>query len=130
WNPMTREFGKGEGRKEEAVGSRQEAGVRAVSSSETASAEAGSGGAANPAPYGKTGFNLAHAAESKLGSETATEWLFIIVSLLAAGIGIGLGLLFYVRDTRLPDLWTSRLRPLYEASYNKYWVDEFYGWAI
>jgi NADH:ubiquinone oxidoreductase subunit 5 (subunit L)/multisubunit Na+/H+ antiporter MnhA subunit len=23
-----------------------------------------------------------------------------------------------------------RLRPLYEASYNKYWVDEFYGWAV
>jgi NADH-quinone oxidoreductase subunit L len=82
------------------------------------------------APYGKRGFNLAHAAEGKLGSETATEWLFIIISLAVAGIGIGLGLLFYVKDTRLPDLWAARLRPLYEASYNKYWVDEFYGWAI
>ncbi len=131
WNPSTREFGKGgEGSKQEAVGSGQEAGGRAISSPEAASAEARSGGAENPAPYGKTGFNLAHAAAGKLGSETATEWLFIIISLLAAGIGIGLGWLFYVKDTRLPDLWAARLRPLYEASYNKYRVDEFYGWAI
>jgi NADH-quinone oxidoreductase subunit L len=35
-----------------------------------------------------------------------------------------------VKDTRLPDIWAERLRPLYVASYNKYWVDEFYGWAI
>jgi len=77
-----------------------------------------------------SGFNLARAAESKLGSETATEWLFIIISLLVAGTGIGLGLLFYVKDTRLPNIWAARLRPLYQASFNKYWVDEFYGWAI
>ena len=131
WNPVTREFGKGEeGSKQEAVGSRQEAGGRAVPTEVPAAEVRQTGSAENTAPYGKTGFNLAHAAESKLGSETATEWLFIIISLLVAGIGIGLGLLFYVKDTRLPDLWAARLRPLYEASYNKYWVDEFYGWAI
>jgi NADH-quinone oxidoreductase subunit L len=107
WNPATREFGSGE------EGGRQEA-----------------GGGEEAAPYGKMEFNLAHAAESKLGSEAATEWLFIVISLLVAGTGIGLGLLFYVKDTRLPDLWTARLRPFYEASYHKYWVDEFYGWAI
>ena len=60
----------------------------------------------------------------------ATEWLFIVMSLVAAGIGMGLGWLFYLKDTRLPDIWATRLRPLYIASYNKYWVDEFYGWAI
>jgi NADH-quinone oxidoreductase subunit L len=83
-----------------------------------------------PPPYGSEGFNLAHAVESKLHSELLTEWLFIIISLVVAGLGIGLGLLFYVKDTRLPDLWAARLRPLYEASYHKYWVDEFFGWAI
>lgn len=82
------------------------------------------------APYGESGFNLAHSVEKTVHSELGTEWIFIIVSLLAAGAGIGLGYLFYVKDTSLPDLWASRLRPLYEASYNKYWVDEFYGWAI
>jgi NADH-quinone oxidoreductase subunit L len=56
--------------------------------------------------------------------------LFIVISLIVAGIGIGLGYLFYVKDTRLPDIWAARLRPLYQASYNKYWVDEFFGWAV
>jgi len=79
---------------------------------------------------GQSGFNLAHAVESKLGSETATEWVFILLSLIVAGIGIGLGFLFYIKDTRLPDIWATRLRPLYEASYHKYWIDEFYGWAV
>ncbi|HYR78290.1 MAG TPA: NADH-quinone oxidoreductase subunit L [Pyrinomonadaceae bacterium] len=76
------------------------------------------------------GFNLAHAIEGKLGSETATEWVFIIISLIVAGIGMGLGFLFYIKDTRLPDTWAARLGPLYRASYNKYWIDEFYGWAF
>jgi NADH-quinone oxidoreductase subunit L len=76
------------------------------------------------------GFNLAHAVERKLGSETATEWVFILLSLIVAGIGIGLGFLFYIKDTRLPEVWAARLRPLYEASYHKYWIDEFYGWAV
>jgi NADH-quinone oxidoreductase subunit L len=75
------------------------------------------------------GFNLAHALESKLG-ETPTELLFIAISVIVAGIGIGLGLLFYIKDTRLADVWAARLAPLYRASYNKYWVDEFFGWAV
>ena len=41
-----------------------------------------------------------------------------------------LGGLFYVWRAELPRIWAQRLRPLYVASYNKYWVDEFYGWAI
>jgi len=83
-----------------------------------------------PPPYGTESFNLAHAVESRVHSETATEWVFIILSLVVAAIGIGLGLLFYVKDTRLPDIWARRLRPLYEASYNKYWVDEFFGLTV
>ena len=47
-----------------------------------------------------------------------------------AAIGIALGWLFYVKSPHLPDAWARRLKPLYEASYNKYWVDEFYGWAV
>ena len=46
------------------------------------------------------------------------------------GLGIGLGVLFYLKNPRLPDVWAARLRPLYQASYNKFWVDEIYGWAI
>ena len=36
----------------------------------------------------------------------------MIISLLAAGIGIGLGFLFYVKDTRLPDIWAQRSAPV------------------
>jgi NADH-quinone oxidoreductase subunit L len=83
-----------------------------------------------PPPYGREGFNLAHTVESAVHNETLTEWVFIIISLLVAGLGIGIGWLFYVKNPRLPDIWASRLRPLYQASYNKYWVDEFFGWAV
>ena len=103
WNPATGEFNTAEGGEHEAA---------AVPSAE----------------HG--GFNLAHAVESSVHSELTTEWIFIIISLLAAGIGMLLGGLFYVWRRELPDIWAQRLRPLYLASYNKYWVDEFYGWAI
>ncbi len=131
WNPQTREFG--EGRRQEAGGSGQESEGAASLSGEPASGTSSETGPRNTervSPYGTSSFNLAQAAESKLGSEIATEWLFIIISLVVAGIGIGLGWLFYAKDTRLPKIWATRLRPLYQASYNKYWVDEFYGWAV
>ncbi|HVS21858.1 MAG TPA: NADH-quinone oxidoreductase subunit L [Pyrinomonadaceae bacterium] len=110
WNPATRGFG------EQPEAAAEQSAVSAQrSASQLSKAE---------------GFNLAEAAQKKLGSETAAEWLFIVISLLVAGIGIGLGFLFYVKDTRLPDVWAARLAPLYRASYNKYWVDEFFGWAF
>ncbi|MBV9210469.1 MAG: hypothetical protein JOZ52_07560, partial [Acidobacteria bacterium] len=108
WNPQTKEFNRPEG---EGAG-------------EAARSEAEEGNTRSA--YGDTGFNLAHTVEHSLG-EKGTEFLFIGISLLAAGIGIGLGWLFYVKDTRLPDIWARRLAPLYRASYNKYWVDELYG---
>jgi NADH-quinone oxidoreductase subunit L len=120
WNPATHEFG-GVASEPSEHGA-ELIGMKAAVTTEHEAVHAGA--------YGSVGFNLAHAVESKLGSETATEWLFIVISLLVAGTGIGLGLLFYVKDTRLPEIWAARLRPLYVASYNKYWVDEFYGWAI
>jgi NADH-quinone oxidoreductase subunit L len=88
-------------------------------------------GAGHSSPYGNdTGFNLAHAAEESLGSHTAAEWLFIVISLVAAGIGMFCGWLFYVKKPHLPDLWATRLGALYRASYNKYWVDEIYGLLV
>src|SRR6266571_946831 len=78
---------------------------------------------------GPSGFNLAHAMESKLG-ERLTEFLFIGISLVAAGIGMALGGLFYVWRPALADTWSERLGPLYRTSYHKYWIDEFYGWAF
>jgi len=124
WNPTTRYFGTHEivdsygNPLEHVAAARTELVINELGPAET------------PPPYGSEGFNLAHAVEAKVHSEAATEWVFIVISLLVAGLGIGLGFLFYVKDTTLPDIWAARLRPLYEASYNKYWVDEFFGWAV
>ena len=125
WNPATRQFGNHEfvdsyGKRPEGVETHLEA---PVLTGEPEHAEA-------PPIYGQEGFNLAHAVDSAVHNHTLTEWVFIIISLLVAGLGIGLGVLLYLKNPRLPDIWANRLRPLYEASYNKFWVDEIYGWAI
>src|SRR5713226_4689776 len=83
-----------------------------------------------PLPEEGAGFNLGEAVGQKMGGESWAELLFAGLSLLVAGLGIGLGFLFYVKDTRLPDIWAERLAPLYRASYHKYWIDEFFGWAF
>jgi NADH-quinone oxidoreductase subunit L len=131
WNPVTREFNTPEA----SNGSHEAAVPAETAHAETAAlpvaegaAEAGHGSAA--AVYGDTGFNLAHAVEGSTHSELATEWIFIIISLVVAGIGMLLGGLFYVWRPALAGVWSQRLRPLYVASYNKYWVDEFYGLTV
>ena len=124
WNPMTRGFG------EPAEGHKRKNSTSATEDPFASQATAGEQNQVEGASPGHTGFNLAHAIEGKLGSETATEWVFIVISLIVAGIGMGLGFLFYIKDTRLPAIWAARLGPLYRASYNKYWIDEFYGWAF
>src|SRR6185369_17060219 len=113
WNPVTNEFNAPEGAAHEAP-----------------VAEAPAESAAHASVYGNTGFNLAHSVENSTHNEPLTEWIFIIISLVVAGIGMLLGFLFYVWRTALAGIWAQRLRPLYVASYNKYWVDEFYGWAV
>ena len=115
WNPATKEFNAPEG-----------------GGHEPAPVTAGEHGSepVTEAAHGTATFNLAHAVEGSLDSELLTERIFIIISLVAAGTGMLLGGLFYVWRRELPDIWAQRLRPLYLASYNKYWVDEFYGWAI
>jgi NADH-quinone oxidoreductase subunit L len=131
WNPQTRGFGREhEAAGESAGGSAESAGAPLAADAPHGTAPAmreAAGGEEAAAPYGPTGFNLAHAAENALGGHRAAEWLFIIISLIAAGLGMGLGWLFYVRKPGLPDVWAARLRPLYRASFNKYWVDELYG---
>ena len=118
WDPVTKDFKSPEGAQHGTPAEEASAPATEVAHGEAAS------------PYGHTGYNLAHSVEQSLHSELMTEWLFIVISLAVAALGIFLGWLFYVKNPRLPDTWATRLRPLYNASYNKYWVDEFYGWAI
>lgn len=117
WNPQTKSF-----HRNEPLTPAEEARLEATPHTSELRAEVSEPEA--------QGFNLARAVEDKVHSETATEWVFIIISLLVAGFGIGLGLLFYLKSPQLADVWAARLRPLYQASYHKYWIDEFYGWAV
>jgi NADH-quinone oxidoreductase subunit L len=115
WNPVTKGFGSGH-----SVEPR-ETGYAPLN----ATVEAGHETAGT-----HTSFNLAHAIEAVVHSHTVTEWIFIIISLIVAGIGIGLGVLFYLKKPSLADVWAKRLRPLYVVSYNKYWIDEFFGLTV
>ncbi len=124
WDPVTREFKTPEGGDHGTAPA-----TEGAHAAPAPVAEEGHGSSA-AAPYGNTGFNLAHSVEETTHSHLTTEWLFIIISLVVAGLGILLGFLFYVWRPGLPDIWASRLRPAYLASYNKYWVDELYGLAI
>lgn len=124
WNPVTREFNTPEGGGEHGAAPATEA----AHGEPAPVAEAGHGTAT--AVYGDTGFSIAHAVENATHSHLATEWIFILISLIVAGIGILLGFLFYVWRPQLAGIWAQRLRPLYNASYNKYWVDELYGLTI
>lgn len=153
WNPATKEFGKehaatgehasqvwttepsttpvfgNEGpfapRVEKA--SFVEAAAQETHAAPTDKARSEAGHGDNALPYGDTGFNLAHSVEHALHSHTAAEWVFIVISLVVAGLGMLLGFLFYVWRPHLPGVWAARLGGLYRASYNKYWVDELYG---
>jgi NADH-quinone oxidoreductase subunit L len=114
WNPATKAFGNPE-----------------AASENTAVEPARKGELRGEAvPTDNAGFNLGEAVGEKLGRESWAELSFAVLSLLVAGLGMGLGYLFYIRDTRLPEIWAKRLAPLYRASYNKYWIDEFFGWAF
>jgi NADH:ubiquinone oxidoreductase subunit 5 (subunit L)/multisubunit Na+/H+ antiporter MnhA subunit len=121
WNPVTHEFNAGE----------ESHGTPAPETTHGAESAASEGAAETAtSAYGNVGLVLTQAVERSVHNELITEWLFIVISLVVAGVGIGLGYSFYVKNTSLPDIWAARLRPLYNASYHKYWVDEFYGWAI
>ena len=81
WNPTTRYFGSHEvvdsyGRRPEF----KEAHVEVFATTEPLHVEL------PPPPYGDEGFNLAHTVESAVHSEALTEWVFIIISLLVAGL--------------------------------------------
>jgi NADH-quinone oxidoreductase subunit L len=124
WDPATKEFKTGDGSHESAPVTASEHGSEPIN-------EGAHGAPASEATHGAaSGFNLAHAVNESVHNHLVTEWIFIIISLVAAATGMLLGGLFYVWRPQLPDIWAARLRPLYRASYNKYWVDEFYGWAV
>jgi NADH-quinone oxidoreductase subunit L len=58
------------------------------------------------------------------------ETRLMAVSILAAAAGIALAYVFYIRSPEIPGRLSARLRGLYDALLNKYWVDELYGATV
>ena len=51
-------------------------------------------------------------------------------SILAAFLGIGIALWWYLKSTNIPDELAERYPDLYRVLVHKYYVDEFYNWLI
>jgi len=51
-------------------------------------------------------------------------------SILAAAIGIGVALWWYLKSTEIPEELAERYADLYRILTHKYYVDEFYNWLI
>jgi len=64
--------------------------------------------------HGEHGFDLATA----------------LISTIAGLLGIGLAYRFYASESPVPGQLATRFRPLYEASLNKFSVDEVYDWVV
>ncbi len=58
--------------------------------------------------------------------EPKTDWLTMLAGTLAAFAGLGLSAIFYLKPSPWPARLASGLRPLYNASYHKFYIDEFY----
>ncbi|MGE5756475.1 MAG: NADH-quinone oxidoreductase subunit L, partial [Planctomycetaceae bacterium] len=58
------------------------------------------------------------------------DWPTIIVGTLVGVLGIMLSGLMYANPSPIPGRLAARLRPLYRASYDKFYVDEFYDLVI
>jgi NADH-quinone oxidoreductase subunit L len=70
------------------------------------------------------GFELLKSSEHRFARLTA------VVGTIAGLSGIGLSYLMYAAPSPIPGQLADRLKPLYEASLHKFWVDEFYEWLI
>lgn len=123
WNPQTMEFG--------ASHTQPEPGTQSLAKSgNLAALETARAISLSDSPYDKGAHTFAADIESYFGSRARAEQLLMLISLAVALSGIGVGVLFYVKLPRLPDVWARRLPPLYGVSVNRYWLDEVYGAAF
>ncbi len=67
--------------------------------------------------------------ESLGHAEHAFSWLTAIIGTLAGVVGIGLSYFLYGNGKAAISLG-ARIKPLYEASLNKFYIDEIYQWTV
>jgi NADH:ubiquinone oxidoreductase subunit 5 (subunit L)/multisubunit Na+/H+ antiporter MnhA subunit len=74
--------------------------------------------------HGTLGFESLGHGEHEFDVVTA------IVSTLAGLLGIGLSYWLYAEPSPVPGRLAERIKPLYEASWHKFYVDEIYDWMV
>jgi NADH-quinone oxidoreductase subunit L len=70
------------------------------------------------------------AFESLGHEEHGFSWLTATIGTLVGVAGIGLSYLLYAEPSPIPRRLMERLRPLYESSLHKFYVDELYQWTV
>jgi NADH-quinone oxidoreductase subunit L len=68
-----------------------------------------------------------HPTAFQAGEDTAIEWFLMGASVLAAGVGLVVAYVFYVRRPELPARVSASASALYSILINKYYVDEIYN---
>ncbi len=61
--------------------------------------------------------------------ETSINWLVASLSVGVGVVGIVLATVMYLKKNTKPDTMEAALKPLYKASYNKFWFDEAWMFA-
>ena len=60
----------------------------------------------------------------------AEEWVFVLLSIGIAVLGISLAWVLYTKKTEVPGKIADTVSPLYKLSLNKYYVDEIYDATV
>ncbi|MBF0319441.1 MAG: NADH-quinone oxidoreductase subunit L [Nitrospirae bacterium] len=64
------------------------------------------------------------------GAEASLEWPAMILSVIVAVVGIAAAAFFYLKRPELPQKIADSFKPIYRLLFNKYYVDEIYGFLI
>jgi NADH-quinone oxidoreductase subunit L len=87
-------------------------------------------------PFWGTTEWFTHHLEHTLGFESLKheehhfDWWTALIGTLAGVGGLALSYRMYAAPSPLPGRLSERLRPLYQASLDKFRVDELYGWVV
>jgi NADH-quinone oxidoreductase subunit L len=68
--------------------------------------------------------------ESLGHAEHAFSWSTAILGTLVGVVGIGMSYVMYAMPSPIPGQLAARLRPLYEGSLHKFYIDEIYSWLV
>lgn len=73
---------------------------------------------------------LVHHVPMKHQADASTEWMFMGISVLLGTISAIVAYQMYVVKTGSSEVFANKIKPVYNAVYNKYFVDELYFGAV